>query len=264
MPTSQELIRNLNQQAHVEINGDLIRSTIGNLLSKTNDQQMREENIRKFITNTYSQIAEEFERRRAEGMLTSSDTASKITSYEFFTGYVNIVSEIAKESSAQLLTQVETEKEHLKRVVANAKKAYDDAKKELETRENNYKARHNGSLEGIEDIPDYKKYRDDVEIANIKLDNALERQEQGVNSIDAFEPTPYFGMSAKTAKSLLEKQIKTCNYMDLRREQIERVGFKSNSYVIEIENANIPEDVTYKTATVEQKRKMQQIIPLQL
>ena len=131
MPTSQELIRNLNQQAHVEINGDLIRNTIGNLLSKTNDQQMREENIRKFITNTYSQIAKEFERRRAEDMLTSSDTASKTTSYEFFTGYVNIVSEIAKESSAQLLIQVETEKEDLKRVVADARKAYNDAKKEL-------------------------------------------------------------------------------------------------------------------------------------
>lgn len=260
MPTSQELIRDFTQKSHVEIDGDLIRNTIENLLSKTNILRTREQNIEKYIVSTYSKLAAEFERRRAEDMLYSPDTASKTSSFEFFNGYVNIISEVAKEASAQLLTRVETEKEYLKQAVADAKQKYDDAQKELETRETNYKAHHNGSLDGINEIEEYKKYKDDVAIAKIKLENAERKQEQGVSSIASFEQfRPYFGMSAKTAKSLLDRQVKTCNYMDLRREQIERSGFRSNSYVLEVENVVIPENVTYKTATAEQKRQLQEI-----
>lgn len=260
MPISSELIRDFTNKNHVDINGDLIQNIIERILISNNNNRSREANIEKYIVSTYSKIAEEFERTRAESMLNSPDTASKTSSYEFFAGYVNIVSEIAKETSARLVSQVDVEKENLIKAVDDAKRVYEDAKKELDTGVNNYKARHNGSTEGIDIIDDYKKLKDNAEIAKIKLKNAEEKQAQGVNAIPPFEQSePYFGMSANTAKALLEKQVKSCNYMELRREQIERSGIRTNNYVLEIEKANIPDNVTYKAATVEQKRKLQEI-----
>jgi hypothetical protein len=260
MPTSSELIRDFTNKNHIDINGNVIRNIIEGLMSKTNSNKMREENISKYIQNTYSQIAEEFERTRADNMLNSPDTASKTTSFEFFQGYVNIISEIAKEASNHVLSQGKAEIEHAKKAVEDAQKVYDDAKKEIENAENNYKARHDGSTNGIEIIEDYKKLKDNVEIAKIKLENAEAKRARGVDFIAPFQQSnPYFNMNADIAKDLLEKQVKSCNYMELRRAQIERLGIRTNSYVLEIENANIPESVTYKDATAEQKRKLQEI-----
>lgn len=260
MPRSSDLIREFTEKNHVEINGEILGNVIARIFTNNVSNETREKHIRDYIENLYSQVAEEFERKRALDTLYSPDTASKTTSFEFFDGYLKIISEIARETSDRLIAQAEAEKVNLRKAVNDAKKAFDDAEKEHDTRVQNYKDHHNGSTAGIENIPDYKKYKDDLEIAKIRLDNAESKQLEGVAAIDPFnQSNPYFGMDIDTVNAWIEKQVKTCNYMDLRREQIERFGIRSNSYALEIENSGIPDGVTYKNATVEQKRKFQEI-----
>ena len=260
MATSIDLIREFTNKNKVEVNGNLIRNMIESLLTKTNNQKMREENIGKYIESTYPQLAEEFERKRAIAMLYSPDTASKTTSFEFFNEYINIISTISQETSNRLMAEMNAQKEQLKKDVENAQKKYEDEQKALDTAVSNYKARHNGSTDGIDEIGDYKKLKDNAEIAKIKLEKARQKQNEGVGLITPLDqPKAYFGMTSKTVKDMLDNQVKTCTYMELRREQIETLGIRSNNYVLEIENAQIPESVTYKNANAEQRRKLQEI-----
>jgi hypothetical protein len=66
-------------------------------------------------------------------------------------------------------------------------------------------------------------------------------------------------MYSDDVKKMLEAQVKTCTYIDERRDQMKTVGVGFDGFITELNNAFKDEGVTYQNATAAQKRGMQEV-----
>lgn len=259
MPSSQDLIKEFKSKNGVEVDGELIANVIRGLLTKNEDRKEREASIRKYVAEAaYPQIAEEFERARVKDALYHVSN-SAANSLEFFEGYMNIISEIAKESSNRLVAQSNEEKESLKKEVEAARAAFREAKEKRDEAIENYKKRHGGSDKGIMDNDAYvRDFKKPADYAEIQLNGALERQSSFAAAVPFESFDPYFGMTAEMAKTLLKNQEKSATFTEMRRAQLEAMGPAYPAYLSEMQPA-FKDDVKYADASEEQKRGMQEV-----
>ena len=99
---SQELIYEFQSNNSVILDTERIKTSLTSILSKIEDNKTREARIGDFIKHEYPKIAEVFEFNKARGILMQQADVSTTSSLEFFEGYVNIISEIVKETSDAL------------------------------------------------------------------------------------------------------------------------------------------------------------------
>ena len=102
---SQKLIYDFQSNNSVILDTDRIKVSLTSILSKIEDNKTREAKIGDFIKYEYPKIAEVFEFNKARGSLMQQVDVSTTSSLEFFEGYVNIISEIVKETSDALEAQ---------------------------------------------------------------------------------------------------------------------------------------------------------------
>ena len=102
---SQELIYVFQSNNSVILDTERIKASLTSILSKIEDNKTREAKIGDFIKHEYPKIAEVFEFNKARGILMQQADVSTTSSLEFFEGYVNIISEIVKETSDALEAQ---------------------------------------------------------------------------------------------------------------------------------------------------------------
>ena len=212
--TSAELIQNFQEKNRIQLNGNEMRMAIDRILTVNTNNKERESLIREYIVSVYPQIADEFERNRVRTSVENIRSAPKTTAVDFFEEYVNIVSQIVKESSDQFTAEA----------IENAEKV----NKNLEEAE--YK--HENAVSKYEDAQMFQtsgtninmsKYRTELDDAQAALSIAKQKKE----SLTPFTPyessMDYFGISGLDALKMLNEQLNAyiiwiCADLKLRRK----------------------------------------------
>lgn len=246
---SNELIRNFQEKNNVQIDSENIRITIDRILTVNADNKVREARIGEYILSVYPQIADEYERNRVQASVENTGNVAKSTALEFFEEYVNIISQIVKESSDSLAAQAVEEAEKAKKNLEAAEQKYQNEVDKYETAQFNVSIGTNVNME---------QYKTNLENAQIALASAKEKNDNAV-SFNPYESSmDYFGISGLNALKMLNNQLNTYNYMDMRRAQIESSGVTSPVYITELYSA-FPPKTTYQSASADDKRKMQEV-----
>lgn len=236
--SSKDLIAQFQADNSVVLDVKHIQNTITDILSNIKDNRRREAKIGEFVKHEYSKIANAFEFNKARELLTRPAIASTTSSLEFFEGYVNIISEIVKETSDSLAAESQSE-ENIKKAesaLQEAKAKYDEAQSKYQNDKTN----------------ENKKAADK---AAVDLKNAEER----LTPFEAYEPyMDYFGINEKEAADLLENQVNSATYMNVRRAQMDAVGVTDSVFMKDLENA-FKNNASYQDATNAGKTRMQQV-----
>ena len=253
----KDLIESFQENYNVHIDGQ-IRFTIDRILNVSRDNKSRESTIKDYINSEYPKVAAEYERNKVQASILNHENTNAKTPFEFFEEYINFISNVVKESSDKLLEQAKEEAENINKAVETAEAELAAATKKHDDLVAKYKEvkGNDADLYGIED---YKKnYKDPVEFAQIKLNNAKTKRD----NLTAFEPyettMDYFGLSESRAKSMIEKQVNSCTYTEVRRAQIEATGVAAPVYMEELGKA-FREGLTFDNASAEDKKRMQEV-----
>ena len=256
---SQELIKNFQEKTKVLIDVNSVKSIFERLLTQFTDQKTREARMKAVVMQLYPEIAKNFEQKRMTDALYHSAEPSSTTAFEFFEGYMNIMSELAQETADELVARTNEDLEKATNAVNAAEAQLNEKITKDNTLRQNYLTLHK-EIESLESNPEYiKEYKKPVESARIALTNAKDKKKAIVLAVPFKAEKVYFGMSAVEAKSLLEAQVKTTNYTEERRAQIESVGVRFSGFMTDLGNAFKTADVKYETADAEQKRAMQEV-----
>ena len=130
--SSQDLIYEFQANNSVILDTDRIKTSLTSILSKIEDNKTREARIGDFIKHEYPQIAEVFEFNKARGILMKENDVSTTSSLAFFEGYVNIISEIVKETSNRLAEESEENRKKAEEAVQAAKEKNEDAQRKYQ------------------------------------------------------------------------------------------------------------------------------------
>ena len=254
--TSQELIHEFQANNNVVLDTDRIKTSLTSLLSKIEDNKTRESKIRDLIKHEYSKIAEEFEFNKARGTLMQQADVSTTTSLEFFEGYINIISEMVKETSVALEAQAKEERKKAEEALQAAKADNDKAQNKYQNAQEmdmNKATGRNVDREFV--LNEYKKEVDNTAIALSKAEKKLE----AVVPFKTYESSmDYFGITTEEAKNLLENQVNSATYINARRVQAATVGVTAPVFMDELKAA-FKDNVTYQDASSPEKSRMQQV-----
>ena len=253
---SIKMIKKFQEKNNIDINAEGIRIAIESLLTKYPDNKSREEGIRNYIEGMYPQLAERFERTRVINKHLDADHGA-MNSFEFFEGYVNIISAIAKETSDRLVAVSKDAAEAARDTVNKAKANYDVLQAKYEKAQQ-ITEEQGKSKDPIRAAYVKKEYQDPAELAKIAWQQAIEKQKTGV-IVNPFESSkPYFGITADKAKEMLEGQLNSYTYMDVRKRDMEVNGLTDLKYMNELKKA-FENKGTYQSASAEDQRKMQEV-----
>ena len=252
---AQDLIYEFQTSNGVILDTDRIKATVTSLLLKTQDNKIREAKIGDFIKHEYSKIAEVFEFNKARGTLMKQSDVSTTSPLEFFEGYVNIISEIVKETSKSLAEEAKENRKKAEETVQAAKSKNGKAQSKYQNAREMDMNAATGRKVDREFV--LKNYQDELENSEIALKNAEEK----LAALAPFEPykssMDYFGISEGEAKTLIENQVNSATYINARRVQIATVGATAPVFMEELKGAF--ENVSYQDASAVAKRGMQKV-----
>ena len=122
---SRDLIEKFAHENGITIERGALSATIGRFLTTSADNKAREAKIRQFIEAEYPRIAKEFERNKVQSAVLKQETVSSTTAWELLESYVNIVSEVVKETYDDMLKQNAEERQKAQALLdeANEKNA---------------------------------------------------------------------------------------------------------------------------------------------
>ncbi|MBO5883315.1 MAG: hypothetical protein J6Q78_02790 [Clostridia bacterium] len=254
--TSQDLIYEFQSNNSVILDTDRIKTSLTSLLSKIEDNKTREERIGDFIKHEYPKIAEVFEFNKARGILMQQSDVSTTSSLELFEGYVNIISEIVKETSDALEAQAKEDRKKAEEALQEAKTTNDKAQKKYQNAQEMDMNKETGK--NIDRDFVLNEYKKEVDNSAIALSNA-EKKLAGVAPFKPYESSmDYFGISEEEAKYLLENQVNSATYINARRVQVATVGVADPVFMADLNEA-FKNKVSYQEASASEKRRMQQV-----
>lgn len=253
---SKDLISAFQANNNTILDTDRIKATLTSILSKIEDNKAREESIGNYIKHEYPEIAKKFEFNKARGILMNESDVSVSSSLEFFEGFVNIISEIVKETSDSLVKESEENRQKAEEALQAAKAKNDEAQRKYQ----NVQAMDLNKATGREIDREYvlKNYKEEVDNAEIALSNAEEKL-AGFVSFKPYEShMDYFGISEEEAKHILEDQVNSATYINVRKAQVNTVGVTNPVFMTEL-NAAFENKGSYQDASSADKRRMQQV-----
>jgi hypothetical protein len=254
--SAQDLIYAFQSNNSVILDTERIKASLTSILSKIEDNKTREAKIGDFIKYEYPKIAEVFEFNKARGTPLQQVDVSTTSSLEFFEGYVNIISEIVKETSDALETQAKEDRKKAEEALQEAKTTNDKAQNKYQNAQEMDMNKETGrNIDRDFVLNEYKK---EVDNSAIALSNA-EKKLAGVASFKPYESSmDYFGISEEEAKYLLENQVNSATYINARRVQAATVGVAAPVFMNELKEA-FEKNVSYQDASAGEKRRMQQV-----
>ena len=256
---SKDLISKLQSNNNVIFETARIKSGITAILSKTQSNRVREAKIGEFIKIEYADVASKFEFNKARDALMGSADVATSTSLDFFKDYMEIITEMVKETSDELSKQAKETREKAEAALADAQKSHEEAKNKLAKTEN---MDLNQAL-GKEDVDRefvLKTYQDNVAKAEIALKNAQNKLKGCVDFKPYAANTEYFGISEADANKMLETQVNSAVYMNVRKSQLDSVTATDPAFMEDLKKA-FPKDkdIDYTTATAGEKRRIHHV-----
>lgn len=256
---SKELIERFETSYGVKLNRETIENVIGRIFTNNVNNLEREMKIGENVKSWYAEIAAEYERNKVNSSVLNTDDVVKKTPFEFFEEYINVVSEIAKDTSERMIAASKADAEKAKKAVEDAIAARDAAQRKLEEKTViAHEEAKKGTIkeESIKHIE--RTYKQRLENAEIALKNAQAKKD-GLVSIDPYESSlDYFGLRETDANTMLKAHVIPYTYKEARRAQIDSVGFTSHVYMNELNKAF--ENVTsYQDASADEKKRMQEV-----
>lgn len=253
---AQNLINQFQANNNVVLETKRIKTALTGILTKTQSARVREAKIREYIKHEYSDISAMFEFNKARDTLMKAADASTTSSVEFFEGYLNIISEMVKETSDELAAQANENRAKAEQALAAAKKAHEEA----QTKYQNTQAMDMNKELGREVDSEFvlAQYKANVDKAEISLKNAQNK----LKDCPEFKPysstVDYFGISEADANSLLENQVNAAAYINVRRAQLEAVGVTSPVFMNDLRET-FAKNPTYQKASAGDKKRIQQV-----
>ena len=255
----KESIERFETSYGVKLNSENIENVIGRIFTNNDNNLERDMKIRENVMSWYAQIAAEYERNKVNSSVLNTDTVVKKTPFEFFEEYINVVSEIAKETSEHMIAASKADAEKAKKAVEDAIEARNAAQINLEEKTViAHEEAKKGTIkeESIQHIENTYKQR--LENAEIALKNAQAKKD-GIVSIEPYESSlDYFGLSEADANNMLKAHVIRYTYKEARRAQIESVGLTSPAYMAELNKA-FENGASYQNASAEDKKRMQEV-----
>lgn len=255
---SKDLISKLQSNNNVIFETARIKSGIAAILAKTQSNRVREAKIGEFIKIEYADVASKFEFNKARDALMGSADVATSTSLDFFKDYMEIITEMVKETSDELSKQAKETREKAEAALADAQKEYESAKAKYDKANAMDMDKALGKEVDKESI--MKTYKDKLDQAGIAQKNAQAK----LNGCKDFKPyaanTEYFGISEADANKMLETQVNSAVYMNVRKSQLDSVTATDPAFMDELKKA-LPKDkdIDYTTATAGEKRRIHHV-----
>ena len=256
---SKELIERFEASYGVKLNGENIAIIIERIFTNYVDNLERDMSIANNIKSWYAGIAAEYERNKVNSNVLNTGAVVNKTPFEFFEEYINVVSEIAKDTSERMIATSKADAENAQKAVEAAMAARDEAQKNLAekpvvAREEAEKG--NIKEESIQHIENTYKQR--LENAEIALKIAKEKKE-GLVSFDPYESSmDYFALREADVNALLKAHEIPYTYKEARSAQIEAVGLVSPAFMADLNKA-FENATSYQSASAEDKKRMQEV-----
>lgn len=230
-----ETINNFNSKYGAQIDGVAVSSAIANLLTSTQDNELRNDLIKSYVFKSYRSLARSFQTAKIQNQLLGANNEPKPTAKEMLDAYVDLVSQAAIEASIKL--------------TKDAEQAEIDAKADLEAA----KEAEAAALAEVTKL-NTKQNRDAYEAAKTKVEVKSNKE------VFKFEPYEqidnYFGMTSKEAEKLITAQLNNFSNRDACNFLVERLGVRNTRFIDEVKAHPV---VDYESASAEQKKSLQNI-----
>ena len=140
MPYTQ-MVENFNRKYGVAVDSTNISNYAKRILTAYSDNRERDAKMKEYIKSQYPELAERYQIRRNQEMLSNKAAFDLTEAKAFFDGYVEIVNEITKDTASKVkeeseraleearreLEEAKAKEIEVKKVFEEAKKLYDDA-----------------------------------------------------------------------------------------------------------------------------------------
>ena len=243
MPHTQT-IQDFNRSHHTTIDVNSMVSAVSSILTTYNEAQMRDERLKKYFLDSYPEVAAQYQRNsllaQYDGQDMNDFTAnpgSMLNEYlALFYVVVNSVSEMRIRDAQQ--------------AAIDAKEATRKAEEAMEAA----RAAYNDSLNG--DRSNSRALKDDYDKAEQKA-KAAKKNEENAFTFTRYTPSmPHFGLGSKDAEKLMNDQLSSFNFLDIRRQQIATRGVTHPSFLEEVTDMS---ETLYTIASVQEQQKLREI-----
>ena len=255
MPYTQ-MVENFNRKYGVAVDSTNISNYAKRILTAYSDNRERDAKMKEYIKSQYPELAERYQIRRNQEMLSNKAAFDLTEAKAFFDGYVEIVNEITKDTASKVkeeseraleearreLEEAKAKEIEVKKVFEEAKKLYDDAEAKKLPQAGKLRA------DAVKKSEDAKKAED-------------ERKSKAGKEESMFRYVPYestmetFGLSTKEVDDMLTEQVNSYTYLDARKFQLKTFGVTNPMFRNELGDA-FGKNVLYSAASAEDKAKM--------
>lgn len=230
-----ETVNSFNTKYNVGIDGPAVTAAISNLLTTTNDRELRDDLIKAYVIKSYRSMARDTQPAKIQNQLLGVPGAPETTAKGMLDDYVELVKQAVAEASAQLVKDAAQAEIDAKADLEAAKKAEAEALAEFE------------KLKTQQNLDAYEAAKTKVEVKSNKEIFKFEPYEQTEN---------YFGMTSKEAEKLITSQLNHFSNLEACNFLVERLGVRNPRFINEV---NAHQVVDYNSATAEQKKSLQNI-----
>ena len=243
MPHTQ-IIEDFNKRHQTSIDASSMVSAVSSILTTYSDAEMRDERLKKYIMDSYPQIAAQYQRNKAlalyDGKGMDDFTANPGTMLSEYIAIFNVVVNSVSEQR-----------------IADAKQAAIDAKEATRKAEDAMEAArvaYNNSLDG--DRSNSRALKDEYDKAEQKA-KAAKVNEENAFTFTRYTPfMPHFGLGSKDAEKLMNDQLSSFNFLDVRRQQIATRGVADPSFLEEVTDMS---EIYYTSASMQEQQKLREI-----
>lgn len=243
MPHTQT-IQDFNRSHHTTIDVNSMVSAVSSILTTYSNAQMRDERLKKYFLDSYSEVAGQYQRNKLLAQYGGQDMqdftanpGSMLNEYlALFYVVVNSVSEMRIMDAKQ--------------AAIDAKEATRKADEAME----NARVAYNNSLNG--DRSNSRALKDEYDKAEQKA-KAAKKNEENAFTFTRYTPSmPHFGLGSKDAEKLMNDQLSSFNFLDVRRQQIATRGVAHASFLEEVTDMS---QIYYKNASMQEQQKFREI-----
>lgn len=223
----QEIIEKYNELYHTNIDAKGMIAAVSSLLVAHKDAEMRDEMLKKYLMESYSETAAQYQYDKMSRQIRGESTEGYNTEPQdlladyltVFKGVVNTVSEQLVEDARQARIDAKAATQKAFQAAEDARNAFNDSLKE----KNNEKSRNlKAEFEKLK-----QKYQ------------AAQANEQNVFTFEHYTPTMRnFTLTSHDVQSMMKSQMAGYTFKDYRRHQLKTLGVRDPSFRAELPRTN--------------------------
>ena len=240
-----EIIEDYNNRYHTNIDAEGMIASISNLLIAHNNAETRDEMLKKYLMESYSEMAAQYQYDKMSKQIRGENIAGyTATPHGLLGEYLAVFNIVVNSVSEQRLEDARQAKIEAKAATERANQALEDAI-----------IAYNNSL--LNDRARSRELKAEYERLEQKY-QAAKANENNVFTFTKYTPTMNnLALGSNDVKSLMENQLESftySDYRDFRRHQIKTLGVRSSVFASELPNTN--QNLKFSDLNLQGKQKI--------